>query len=126
MEIAKVLGEALGERFDQPIKLADVAGVIVQRHDHDDPVVCFYAPPLREDERAVISVSRRVSGKDRDAMLAIGLGHHFNRHRTKQLYMYEDGGATFDAPEEAAQAKEFARGFLRFSRGERLTSRATG
>ena len=56
---------------------------------------------------------------------AIGLGHHFNRHRTKQLYPYEDDGATFNAPEEAAQAKEFARRFLRFSRAER-NSRATG
>ena len=126
MKVAAILGEALGERFRDPTRLADISGVTLLRHDRDDPVACLYAPPLADGDAPVISISRRVSGRDRDAMIAIGLGHLFGRHRSRQLYTYSDTGPTFDADEEVDQAKEFARGFLRYSRSGRVATRAAG
>ena len=126
MKVAAILGEALGERFRDPTRLADISGVTLLRHDRDDPVACLYAPPLADGDAPVISISRRVSGRDRDAMIAIGLGHLFGRHRSRQLYTYSDSGPTFDEAEEVAQAKEFARRFLRYSRSRRVATRAAG
>ena len=57
-------------------------------------------------------------------MISNAPGHLYARHHTYQLYVYQDEGPMFDAPGELAEAKDFARQFLRHPRARRQPARA--
>lgn len=107
-----MLAAALAAEFGHPVRVADEARFIIRRARLGDAVGMYVPPPLGSGRPGLV-LDTLTTGRDREAMFALAIGHHFMRHRTLRRYTYSRNGAMFVLPEEESEAREFAAAFLR-------------
>lgn len=110
--MGRVLGTALAAEFGSPVRAADEARFLVRRVDLQGSIG-IYVPPRREASRPGLVLGSTTHGREREAMFAIAVAHHYLNHRTIDAYVYTKTGARFQLPLEEAAAREFAVAFLR-------------
>lgn len=106
------MARALAAEFRDSTRAADEARFLVRRVDLGG-AIGIYVPPPRDAARPALLIDRMTRGREREAMFAVAIGHHYLGHRTVDAYMYAKDGALFGLPLEEAAAREFAITFLR-------------
>lgn len=114
MRDVETLARALRMSFGgDPLKAADVAGIVVRRASGDGGAVRgAYLPATRSRERGWLMLHPEVRGEERERLISIGVGHHFLRHRTRAAYAYHELGP-FEPDRETAEAVHFGLTFVR-------------
>lgn len=86
---------------------------MVRRRQLAPSTVGIYVPSPRHAGRPVLLLAAPTSGRDREAMFALAVAHHYLGHRAQRAYEYGAEGARYLDPVAEEEARAFAVAFLR-------------
>ena len=110
---ARTVAAALAAYLGGPVRAADEARFVVRRRHLATGTVGIYVPPPRYAGRPVLLLAASTAGRDREAMFALAVGHHYLGHRAMTAYEYGREGARYLDPLAEEEARAFAIAFLR-------------
>ena len=117
---ARTLAAALAALLGSPVRAADEARFVVRRRLLTADTVGIFVPAVRYGGRPVLLLNATTSGRDREALFALGVAHHYLNHRTLQAYSYARSGARYLDHLAEEEARAFAVAFLRAMPSGRL------
>ncbi|MGE0133719.1 MAG: hypothetical protein AB7L91_06505 [Dehalococcoidia bacterium] len=94
------------------MRAADEARFLVRRGRLDGSFG-IYVPPAPHGGRPGLLLDALTTGRDREAMFALAVGHHYLGHRSMIGYAYTREGARYLDPVAEEEARTFAVAFLR-------------
>lgn len=103
-----MIAAALAGEFGTLYRVADEARFVIRRMALPG-AEAMYLPP---ETVPIVALLPTLTSERRELYLAIAIGHHMLRHRSRRIYAYNEAGALYDAPREEAEAALFAREFL--------------
>lgn len=106
------MARALAAQFADPVRAADEARFYVARMDLGRSIG-MYMPPEADTDQPALILDRMTHAREREAMFALAVAHHYLGHRTVDAYVYTRQGARYGLPLEEEAAREFAATFLR-------------
>ena len=111
-EIAYLARELSLGAQQNPTRVADLIRLRVFRED-SRTLAAVFAPIRDRLDRPVLVLARNLRDPyHRDYFVALAVGHHYLRH-TGEFYPYTMEGPSYDDVEDFAEARLFARAFLR-------------